>query len=119
MAKDETSALEGIFLREKPSLILLGMKTNTKNAIYPTVLSKQADCTYSHTIKILNLFEKSGIVKFETKGRIKKVTLTDDGWDIAHNIEALQKKFGQIADGASRPQEKKAKSKEKAQKSEN
>jgi predicted transcriptional regulator len=90
------SILEELFLREKPARILLGMKTSRDAPVYATILSKEADCTYSHTIKILNAFRKLGIVRFEKKGRIKTVALTDDGWDIAHNLEAMIKKFSQI-----------------------
>ena len=99
MALPETpknNILEELFLREKPARILLGMKTSKDAPVYATLLSKEADCTYSHTIKILNVFMKLGIVKFEKKGRIKTVALTDDGWDIAHNLEAMIKKFSQI-----------------------
>ena len=105
----ENRVLEDMFLREKPAKILLGLKTS-KSSVYATLLSKEADCTYSHTIKILNLFKKMGIVDFEKKGRIKKVMLTDDGWDIAHNLEAMIKKFLQIEDGVEKePREKKKK----------
>ena len=93
--------LEDLFLREKPSRILLGLKT-AKGTVYATVLSKEANCTYSHTIKILNLFQKLGIVDFEKTGRIKKVQLTDQGWDIASQMEALIKKILSLEN----PQEK-------------
>ena len=92
----KNSILEELFLREKPARILLGMKTQKDNQVYATLLSKEADCTYSHTIKILNMFRKLGIVKFEKKGRIKTVTLTSDGWDVAQNLETMLKKFGTI-----------------------
>ena len=95
MDGDKTSMLQDIFLREKPAKIILGMKT-AKDSVYATILSKEADCTYSHTIKILNTFKKMGIIRFEKTGRIKRVMLTDDGWDIAHNLEAMIKKFDQI-----------------------
>jgi len=95
VAEREISILQDIFLREKPARILMGLKT-AKESVYATILSKEADCTYSHTIKILNLFKKLGIVRFEKKGRIKRVMLTDDGWDIAHNLEAMIKKFTHI-----------------------
>lgn len=111
MAKKEKRVLEDTFLREKPARILLGMKTKSKNPVYATLLSKEADCTYSHTIKILNFFQKMGLVKFEKKGRIKRVTLNDDGWDIAHNIEALRKKFSQIEDSVAKNTEKEKKAK--------
>ena len=90
--------LEELFLREKPAKIFLGLKTNKNEQIYTTILSKQADCTYSHTVKILNSLEKLGLVSFEKTGRIKTVKLTDDGWDVAHNLEAIMKKFDQIKD---------------------
>ncbi len=112
MRENKTSIMQDIFLREKPSKILLGMKT-AKESVYATILSKEADCTYSHTIKILNLFKKLGIVRFEKKGRIKRVMLTDDGWDIAHNLEAMIKKFNQIEAKAPEENEKKEEKKTK------
>lgn len=84
---------ENLFLREKPARVLLGLKTSKKDDVYATLLAKHADCTYSHTIKILNTFRDLGIVKFDKSGRIKKVILTEDGWDIAHNLEAMMKKL--------------------------
>ena len=104
--KSKTGILQELFLREKPAKILLGMKSN-KESVYATILSKEADCTYSHTIKILNVFKDMGIVKFEKSGRIKRVLLTDDGWDIAHNLEAMIKKFGLIETNSPREEKKK------------
>ena len=98
---NENKIVEDLFLREKPSKILMGLK-GAKGSIYATILSKEADCTYSHTIKILNMFKKLGIVEFEKKGRIKTVTLTSDGWDIAHNLEAMTKKLMQMEDSLSK-----------------
>lgn len=98
---DENKIVEDLFLREKPSKILMGLKS-AKGSVYATLLSKDADCTYSHTIKILNLFKKLGIVEFEKKGRIKTVTLTSDGWDIAHSLEAMTKKLIQMEDSLSK-----------------
>lgn len=105
---DETSKpiLDELFLRQKPAKILLGLKT-AKNSVYATILSKEANCTYSHTIKILNILKSFGIVKFEKKGRIKMVTLTQDGWDIAHNLEAIKKKFDQIEESRKKEVKKK------------
>lgn len=88
--------LETLFLREKPAKILLGLKTAKDGKVYATVLSRETNCTYSHTIKILNLFQKLNLVKFDKTGRIKHVALTEDGWDIAHNLEAMVKKLAQL-----------------------
>jgi predicted transcriptional regulator len=99
--------LEDLFLREKPAKILMGLKTNRNAPVYATILAKESDCTYSHTIKILNVFKKLGIVKFDKQGRIKRVVLTDDGWDIAHNVEAMIKKFNQIEESIVKEERKK------------
>jgi predicted transcriptional regulator len=112
----KTSVLEELFLREKPARILLGMKTQKEAPVYATLLSKEANCTYSHTIKILNTFMKLGIVNFEKKGRIKTVTLTDDGWDIAHNLEAMIKKFSMIESSAKDPKSNSSKAAKKPKK---
>jgi len=103
--------LEDLFLREKPARILLALKT-AKTPVYATILSKEADCTYSHTIKILDVLQSMGLVVFDKKGRIKGVKLTDDGWDIAHNMEAVKKKLVQVEEKC-RKQSKQAAKKDK------
>lgn len=85
-----------MFLREKPAKILLGMKGSKNDSAYVTILSKRADCTYSHTIKILNAFKKMGIVEFKKSGRIKKVSLTSDGAELANGLDSILRKFNQI-----------------------
>ena len=106
--------LDELFLREKPAKIFLGMKTRKEETVYATILSKEADCTYSHTIKILNTLKKLGLVDFEKTGRIKKVKLTDDGWDVAHNLEAIMKKFQQLEDNMEKQKKKTGKEEPKA-----
>ncbi len=110
MPEERNEMLQDLFLREKPAKILLGLKSS-KDQIYATKLSKGADCTYSHTIKILGIFERAGMVKFEKTGRIKRVALTDDGWDIAHNLEAAIKKLSQIEENMKKTGEKPKKEK--------
>lgn len=95
MSRKQKDILQDLFLREKPAKILMGLK-GSKNPVYATLLSKDADCTYSHTIKILNAFKSLGIVDFEKTGRIKTVTLTNDGTEIAGNLEAMTKNFVQL-----------------------
>ncbi|NIO21861.1 MAG: hypothetical protein GTN76_14305 [Candidatus Aenigmarchaeota archaeon] len=105
--KERKPILEDLFLREKPARILLALKTS-KIPVYATILSKEADCTYSHTIKILDVLQNMGLVVFDKKGRIKGVKLTDDGWDIAHNLEAMKKKLIQV-EGKQKKQARKEK----------
>ena len=106
LSMPQNRQLETLFLREKPARILLGLKTAKEGKVYATVLSRETNCTYSHTIKILNLFQKLNLVKFDKAGRIKHVALTEDGLDIAHNLEAMVKKFVQIEDMEAKPASK-------------
>jgi DNA-binding MarR family transcriptional regulator len=86
MAKER---LFNIFFREKPALMLLGLK-NSKGAIYASSLAKHIDCTYSHVVKILQEMEKAGLINFEKQGRLKLLTLTKKGSDIADNINSIR-----------------------------
>ena len=103
----EKRIVEDLFLREKPVKIFTGLRS-AKGSVYATILSKEADCTYSHTIKILNMFKKLGLVRFKKTGRIKQVMLTKEGADIAQNLETVIKKLDQVEDGfRAREKEKK------------
>jgi len=96
-AGERKPILGDLFLREKPSRILLSLK-RAKIPVYATILSKEADCTYSHTIKILDVLESMGMVEFDKKGRIKGVKLTDDGKIIANNLEEIMNKLVHVED---------------------
>ena len=63
---------------------------------YATQVSKHVDCTYSHTVKVLEMFKNLGLVEFEKKGRIKMVRLTNDGEEVAHHFEGIRKKFDRL-----------------------
>ena len=76
-----------LLLHEKPAGIILSLKSKEKK--YASVLSKENNCTYTHTLKILDELRDYGIVGFEKDGRIKYVTLTDLGEDVAHELEGL------------------------------
>ncbi|MBI3037221.1 Rrf2 family transcriptional regulator [Candidatus Woesearchaeota archaeon] len=75
-----------VFFREKPAMMLLGLK-NAKTGVYASSLAKQIDCTYSHVVKILQQMQKSGLVNFEKQGRLKLLTLTKNGAEVAEHIE--------------------------------
>lgn len=78
-----------VFFREKPALMLAGLY-NTKSNIYASSLAKHIDCTYSHVVKILQEMEKAGLVNFEKHGRLKLLTLTKKGSEIASHIENIK-----------------------------
>lgn len=87
-----------LFLRIKPVKLMISLKNGPK---YATILSKEVDCTYSHTVKLLDQFRNFGLVDFEKKGRIKIVKLTDDGEDLAHSIEGSLMKLSKLKEKTS------------------
>lgn len=89
------TAFEETFLHHKPVKMLVSLKSD--DIRYATQVSKHVDCTYSHTVKVLDIFKKLGLVQFEKKGRIKIVKLTTDGEELAHDFEGIRKKFSRFA----------------------
>ena len=71
---------------------LVGLK-NAKTGVYASSLAKQIDCTYSHVVKILKEMEKAGLVNFEKQGRLKLLTLTKTGAEIADHIDGIRIKL--------------------------
>ena len=78
-----------VFFRRKPAMILVALR-NSNKAKYGSVLAKEVDCTYSHAVKILQEMEKSRLVAFEKKGRIKTIRLTENGEKVADHIEKVK-----------------------------
>lgn len=74
-----------VIFREKPSMMLITLK-NAKTTVYASSLAKQIDCTYSHVVKILQEMEKSGLMVFDKQGRLKLLTLTKKGEEVANYI---------------------------------
>ena len=91
--EDMEKDLVKMFFREKPVKILTSLKNGPK---YATIVAKEIDCTYSHTIKLLDSFRDLGLVEFDKKGRIKVITLTEDGMELAHAIEGVLLKLSRI-----------------------
>jgi len=90
--KKETAALS-LFLHTKPAKLITSLRSGPK---YATILSKEIDCTYSHTVKLLDQFKKLNLVDFEKKGRIKIVKLTAVGEDLAHAFEGVMMKLNKL-----------------------
>ena len=93
MAKEKP--ISKLFLRTKPVKMLMSLKNGPK---YATIISKEVDCTYSHTVKLLSTFEKNDLVGFNKKGRIKIIELTNDWQDLAHAIEGVLTKLSKLKD---------------------
>ncbi len=85
------SVMRELFLHMKPVYILLALQSNKEN--YASTVAKIVDCTYSHTMKILEIFHREDLVSFEKRGRVKFVSLTEKGKIIAKDFEKLVSKL--------------------------
>lgn len=84
-----------MFFRIKPVKMLIALKAGPK---YATIIAKETDCTYSHTVKILELFKEYNLVDFEKKGRIKIVKLTEFGDDVSKGMDTILTKLSRMKD---------------------
>lgn len=89
MGKKMTDRIFTVFFREKPALMLLGLR-NCKGESYASSLAKEVDCTYSHVVKIIREMNKAGLVIFKKQGRLKLLTLTAKGQKVAEYLDSLQ-----------------------------
>lgn len=77
------------FFREKPAMMLVELK-NAKSHVYASSLAKQIDCTYSHVVKILQEMERESLINFDKQGRLKLLTLTRKGHEVADRIDTIR-----------------------------
>jgi len=70
-------------------MMLVGLK-NAKGETYASSLAKSIDCTYSHVVKILQEMEKASLINFEKHGRLKLLSLTKRGTEVADHIEGVR-----------------------------
>jgi len=89
VSKIVNAKIFNVFFREKPAMMLVNLK-NAKDEIYASSLAKQIDCTYSHVVKILQEMEKAGLINFEKQGRLKLLTLTKKGQEVAEHIDNIR-----------------------------
>ena len=90
--KMTNKAIFHVFFREKPVMLLISI-ANAKKAVYASSVAKMIDCTYSHVVKILQQMEESNLIKFERQGRLKLLTLTKKGQEIADYINKVRTMF--------------------------
>lgn len=58
--------------------------------VYSSRLSKDLDITYSHLVKLINALEDDKFVQCNKQGRLKLLSLTDTGVQVAEQIHVLQ-----------------------------
>ena len=72
----------------KPVDLLVAIREGNRN---PVSVSKSAKCCYTHVTLMLNQFEKQGFLNADMRGRVKVLTLTPKGAEVADNIIEIKK----------------------------
>jgi DNA-binding MarR family transcriptional regulator len=85
-------SLKEFVLKKKPTSIILCLKRQDVEW-YPSKLAKETDTSYVYVTNWLIELEKEGWVRFERKGRSKRVVLTENGGVIASLLDELVKKI--------------------------
>lgn len=96
-ASDQTIKQEELpefFLKEKPCLALVKIAEKSQSdyadeKAYSSVISKEIETTYAHTVKVIKKLEESGLIESEKKGRKKYLTPTKQGSEIALRVSKL------------------------------
>ncbi|MFA5333153.1 MAG: winged helix DNA-binding protein [Candidatus Nanoarchaeia archaeon] len=92
MGEEKRNNLVNLFLRNKPAFILMKIHACSSKC-YASNIAKEVDCTYSHTVRIIQQLEKEGLLTFDKAGRIKTIILTKKGKDISENLKKLMTLF--------------------------
>ena len=78
--------------RDKPFMILSALRSNN-GKINAAKVSREAKCTYSHTCKILKLFEENKLISFDRSGARPIISLTEKGNQLAEGVEKIKEIF--------------------------
>lgn len=87
--------LAPIFFKEKPVNALASLAQEDK-AWYASLLAKEIDCTYPHMVNIIEKFKKYDLIETEKEGRVKKISLTPDGEDLAIDFQNMKRRMERI-----------------------
>jgi predicted transcriptional regulator len=92
MAEAPTNSIRAFLLKAKPAAMLLALK-DTSSSWYPSRLAQVSGASYVYITIWLDKLEKGGWVRFERKGRMKMVLLTEKGSSVASALEDLSRKM--------------------------
>jgi len=86
----EQNDIMKIFLREKPVQIALSLRKGPRKR-YASQIAKEADCTYSHTVRVLSEMQEKGLIVFNKDGRLKLIELSNVGDKVVETLDKLVK----------------------------
>ncbi|MFB6174836.1 MAG: winged helix DNA-binding protein [Candidatus Nanohalobium sp.] len=83
-------SLKEFFVNVKSAKILVSLSNPTTDN-YASRISSDVDCTYSHTVRIIQKFEDRGLISSRKEGRKKMIELTSEGMEIAEDLGDLMR----------------------------
>lgn len=96
--------LTDIFCNPKPTQALIYLLEKDGNDAYTREISRAVDTTYSHGVKLMQRLHQHGLVEREKKGRKKIYQLTEDGNQLASDLQRVAETCEDI-DGIGFPNE--------------
>ncbi len=84
--------MKAFVLKQKPVAVIICLK-DSEQKWYPSKLAKYSATSYVYVTKWLSKLQSAGWVQFEKKGRMKTVSLTEQGRSIAATLDDLVKKI--------------------------
>ncbi|MFB6115355.1 MAG: winged helix DNA-binding protein [Candidatus Nanohalobium sp.] len=88
-------SLQEFFVNVKSAKILVSLSNPTMEN-YASEISSEVDCTYSHTVRILQRLEEEGLAESKKEGRKKMIELTSQGEELAEKMGDLMHELGQV-----------------------
>ena len=99
---------QGILLFKEKQIKILTALMDKSQAWYLTTLAREANATYVHTSKFVTRCEKLGLISVVKHGKIKTLTLTDKGTEIASGIARIIEKMAvKLEEAPQQPQAEK------------
>lgn len=83
--------MKEFFLNEKPVMALVTIRQKRQD-VYGSIISKEIDTTYAHTVKIVSRLEENGLIRTEKDGR-KILNLTEEGKEYSDHFIQLLNSF--------------------------
>ncbi len=93
-------SMQQFILKKKPVAIVLSLK-DTSQSWYPSKLAKVSSASYVYVVNSLARLQEAGWVRFEERGRLKLVFLTERGLQAAAALDELVRKTSPSPVGAS------------------
>ena len=89
--KDKGKSLVDVFLREKPVNMLVKLSKKPDKQKYFSIVAKEVDCTYSHTVRTIQELQSKGLLTLNKKGRKNIIELTKTGKELADYFDKILK----------------------------